>query len=170
VTDSIVKVWSHHELLSWVDAKISAGTFKRCAHLNIVPMTMTTEFSETHFYVPQCARRSFEWKTECYGRKNDELHVLQSFLHTDPISCPKKCLNYHSKRWAAFRGMSSRWCTAFKRACTIPFRWFRELPAPQVGVVALFFLFAIGLLVPRWVPLLIQLVNAIRGLSGLRHR
>ena len=113
--------------------------------------------------MPECERRSFEWKTECYGSKYDEQHVLTTLLHTDPISCPKKCLNYQSDRGAKFRGKSSRILAAVVRACATPFRWFKELPAPQVWVLFALVVLGICLLVPRLVPLTTQLLNASHG-------
>jgi hypothetical protein len=159
----LIKVWSHNEVLAWVRSKTASGRFKRCVHLHVIPITEETEYSNADLFIPKCARRSFDWKTECYGRKEDELHVLTTFLHTDPISCPKKCLNYQNKRWAQFRLKLSRTATAVGHASAAPFRWFKELPAPQVWVLFALVVLGICLLVPRLVPLITQLLNASHG-------
>jgi hypothetical protein len=58
------------------------------------------------YFVPNCARRSFQWKIPGMDEE-DKLSILQYHLHDDLISCPADCTFYENRRWAtAKRGLS----------------------------------------------------------------
>ena len=150
-----VKNWSNHEVVSWVESRIAAGTFKRCTHLKVISVQYYAIIKQQVF-VPQCETRSFEWKNPCYGNTENELEVLVHYLHTDPISCPT--VNYSEKRGTFARKLKKT--LGVFRYLAVPFQWFAKLPwQTQFLLVAL----AILVVAPRWVPQLINLLNAIHG-------
>jgi hypothetical protein len=155
-----IKVWSHHEVVSWVKSNVESGIFKHCAHLTVITLKQPASGrSYTEVFVPDCKRRSFEWVRYPPMDRQFEFEMLTSALHTNLIRCPKNCVNYVSQRRASmFRPVSRLW--SLRRYVAVPFQWFAKLPwQTQLAVIVL----GIFLLAPQWIPLLIKLVTVYRG-------
>jgi len=145
-----VNTESRHEVLFWVKTQTAEGNLKNCMYLKVNPASVV--MGKTVF-LPKCDQRSFHWKQHPAVPKM-ELDILLHSLHTNPISCPKDCTNYLSRRKVNF----------FRRLSSLrpgaPFTWFAKLPwQTQFLLVALIIL----LVAPRWVPQLVNLFNAIHG-------
>jgi hypothetical protein len=149
-----VKTWSHNEVVQWVKDQVSKGTFKHCAHLSVIRLTR----GGTTLFVPDCNRRSFDWKTPPFDRQF-EFELLASMLHLGEISCPKNCVNYASQRRATlFKKVSS--FQVLPRYFAVPFLWFAKLPwQTQIATIVLGIVIAARPLI----PLIVQLLNAYHG-------
>jgi hypothetical protein len=150
-----VNTGSHHEVTAWVRSKIAAGTFKNCGHL---------EVSQDHtgrdgvVFTPNCTRSSFEFSDRRLSQIAQFDALIRS-LHTDPISCPKNCVNYVSARRVKFnRPFLSLW--AARRYLLVPFQWFGKLPWQTQVLLIMLLIIA---LTPKWVPQMIALLKAFHG-------
>jgi hypothetical protein len=164
VTDPI-KVESHNEVLSWVNSRKALGTFKRCDHLKVVPLTYHQQNEvPLELFIPECECASFEWKAPCHGDRQMAQKVLVWHLDEDPISCPANCLKYASERWARVRERVNTLCAFAHRYLAVPFQWFAKLPwQTQIAIVVVGVGFGVLKLTPQWVPQIIKLLNAYRG-------
>jgi hypothetical protein len=149
-----VKTWSHNEVVQWVKNQVSKGTFKHCTHLTVIKLTQ----GDMTVFVPDCQRRSFDWKTPPLGRQF-EFEILTSMLHLGEISCPKNCVNYASQRRASLFKPFSRFQVLI-RYFAVPFQWFAKLPwQTQIVILVLGIVIAARPLI----PLIVQLLNAYHG-------
>ena len=146
-----VNTESHHEVLLWVKTQTAEGNLKHCIFLEVDPSS--TLVNGKRVFIPKCRRQSFEWNVPHTPRQ--DLDILAHSLHSNPISCPKHCVNYSSRRkFIFFRRLSNL------RSILVPLDWFAKLPwQTQFLLVALVIL----LVAPRWVPQLVNLFNAIHG-------
>jgi hypothetical protein len=147
-----VDTTSHHEVLLWVQTQTAEGNLKPCIFLEVERDVTLVEGKRV--FIPKCRQHSFEWKAP-RTHTDRELDILAHSLHSNPISCPKHCVNYSSRRkFIFFRRLSKI------RSIFVPLDWFAKLPwQTQFLVVALIIL----LVAPRWVPQLVNLFNAIHG-------
>jgi len=141
----------------WLESRARAGAIRRCANLQIraIPSGALSQ----HFLAPICERESFEY---IYPRAPDSLKIqlLEFHLAQSPVSCPKDCRYYENREWARFK----RGCGRLAARVAVPFGWFAKADwHTQVAIIMAILLFAILTLFPGWIPLLTDLVRALRG-------
>jgi hypothetical protein len=143
---------SGHEVRKWLEGQKTSGKIKACAHLRVLSVTQGNRCA---FFVPSCHMRSFEWKYPPIDLRQ-ETELLISLLHENVISCPADCLNYRSV-WR--ERLARTWVKA--RGFVIgAAKWFDSQSwQVKLGAIAL----AIVVLTPKWVPLIVQLLNAYHG-------
>ena len=156
---------SSHEVWKWIHQEVAKSYLKPCAHLGVDPMEETDQGQTIrHFFIPVCARDSFEWIDFRGNSPNNDLQViyLAHQLEREPIRCPADCMHYRNARqqWI--------WETVKKAGATVrylgvPFQWFAKLPAAQVCVLFALVVLAIVLAIPRTLPSIIQLLKAYHG-------
>src|SRR5207253_347169 len=130
---SRINVTSHHEVASWLNSQVKEGTLKPCVHLRII-RDCDSDLNET--FLPDCDRRSFEWKR---ARRDGaigpfvmiERQLLTYELHTCPIRCPSNCTNYIDRRLVQAETLrqfaASRWASRMRSVgsfMSLPFQWF----------------------------------------------
>lgn len=146
----------------WLESRIKAGAIKDCANLGIgsIPVhDASTGELEREFFAPICKQESFEF---IYLRPPMRLRMqlLEYRLDTNPISCPTKCHYYRRPGWAKIKRGLKTTGSFFAE----PFAWFAKAAwQTQVSLVAFIALIVVLSLFPRWIPLLTDLINAIRG-------
>jgi hypothetical protein len=161
-----VNTWSSHEVFLWIQQAQAAGTLKRCAHLSVdtipVEKDVKRDVSKQQFFIPVCARRSFDWPVGRPSGIVQEISTLKEWLQDDRIRCPANCVHYANARVArVLHGIKT--AVTSVRYLAVPFQWFTKLPAAQVGAVSLLILLGICLALPRLLPLITQLLRAYHG-------
>ena len=146
----------------WLESRIKAGAIKHCANLGIgsIPVRdASTGEVEREFFAPICKQESFEF---IYLRPPIKLRMqlLEYHLDTNPISCPVKCHYYRRPGWDKFKRGLKKTGSFF----AVPFAWFSKAAwQTQVAIVVGLVLIVVLSLFPRWIPLLTDLINALRG-------
>lgn len=141
----------------WLESRRKAGAIRRCANLQIRPIP--GDALSQHFLAPICERESFEY---IYPRAPDSLKIqlLEFHLAQNPVSCPKHCSYYENLKWARFKCG----CERFTARLAVPLAWFVKTDwQTRVAIIGAFVLIVVLTLFPGWIPLLTDLVNAIRG-------
>jgi hypothetical protein len=154
-----VNVQSHHEVMKWTRGCISNRTFRRCAHLRVISIRQGGALSSSiEVFLPDCARKSFNWKFPPTDRQ-EEYHILVNMLHMDVINCPSDCVNFTARWWARVGRVFSELRT-LPQILIEPFQWFARLPwQTQVAIIILLIVF----LARPLVPLLLQILKAFHG-------
>lgn len=157
-----VKIWSHHEVLAWVREQTAKGVFKPCAHLHVKEDCRAQGYDAVQrIFIPECDRRSFEWKESLQGGVDHrELQMLSSFLHADIIACPKDCLNYESERWAHHIRRLSKLREGLQRWTNT---WYHRFAAFPATTQALIFILLIVIFARPLIPLIVMLLKPLFG-------
>jgi hypothetical protein len=144
---------NHHDVCAWVEQKQTEGVLKPCTHLSVLSFAGNVEY-----FVPDCEKRSFYWKTPAQTVGGERAN-LRFQLNENIISCPKKCMDFESARKRAFFDGLTR-CTRPLNKLWAPFHWFRSLSwQVQLAILAVLLV----ALMPRLIPPLIQLLQALHG-------
>ncbi len=162
---------SAHNVKLWIDQAIKDGRLKDCWNLGIDKVVerqsedgkAVEDDSENDFYfIPTCAHHSFV-SDFAHTTEEIQLHILRHNLSNDPVSCPKDCTYYESRRWASTRSVIGRGLKAMLFVPGELWKAFKELTWPQATVVGVVALIIILWKSPQWVPLLVSLAKAIWG-------
>lgn len=147
---------SSHEVGEWLLAQQEAGTIRACAHFRFHSVEQSVFGMKKAVFVPSCARRSFEWRCEQPIDLQHEAEILIANLHRNPIACPVGCLNYQSPvRARATRKFHKVW-----EGITAVGKWFDGQPwQVKLGLIGLLVI----VLVPKWVPRVLELLKALHG-------
>jgi hypothetical protein len=115
------------------------------------------------YFVPRCDHRSF---ISNFTHLSDESQdaQLRFSLHLNPLSCPKDCTFYESRRWYKFKALVARPFTASYRAAKTLWKGYAALAwQTQVSIIGVPALALILWKSPNWVPQIIALAKAIWG-------
>lgn len=151
-----------NQVRDWLESRIKAGAIKRCANLSMGPVSVTdaaTGKVDRKFFAAICKRESFEF-TYLRAPEKLRMQMLEYHLDQNPISCPANCHYYQKPGWAKLKRGVRKAGSFF----AVPFVWFSKAAwQTQVAIVVGVVLIVVLRLFPRWIPLLTDLVNAVRG-------
>jgi len=159
---------NRHSVSNWIKKSIEEGRLRDCFNLYIQDYRNIEEGgldgTKTYtFFLPCCRQQSFV--TRFIGRSNeDHAQALRFGLQVNPLSCPKDCTYYRSRRWSEFKHKAGK---PFKNAfewLLVVLRAYTGLPwQTQVAIIGVPVLIGVFMWAPQWVPALVALVQAIRG-------
>jgi hypothetical protein len=90
------------------------------------------------------------------ARFADEAKKLITFLHENPIACPANCLNYQSSSRARLARLFSKGTKGLVGVG----KWLDRQPwQVKLGLIGL----VVVVLIPQWVPRIIELLKAFNG-------
>lgn len=160
---------SAHNVRLWIRENIKEGRLKNCRYLLIHrvqigendPKDPKGELVDTgrSFFVPNCGHHSFESKF-AHLSDDSQLHILESSLNQDPISCPKNCTYFESRSWGNVKFLISH---SVRWLCISVVKVWKEFAAlswqTQIAIIGLLVL----LISPRWAPLIVSVAKAVWG-------
>jgi hypothetical protein len=162
---------SANNVVKWIKKGVAEGRLKRCWNLDVKMFTKLGYRDDDDrskpevdlglsYFAPSCRYQSFEW-AKTYNAMDDKVQqtLLENFLDSNPICCPKDCVYYRSKRWVGIRQKTGDILTTVYKALTGLLKGFAALPWPTQVALVVGIVLAIS---PQWAPLLVSLVKALK--------